>query len=122
MRVPGNAYNHFSLVQGDIEKAFAQADFVIEREFEPRALRAGAARAARHARRMGRAEQEVTVFGCPIRRRICSAPASPRCSASRRSSVRVVSPDVGGGFGVKLGVYPEDVVGGRGQRGSSDGP
>ena len=45
-------------------------------------------------------------------RRIRTAPAW-RCRMSsmcRRISIRVVSPDVGGGFGLKGGVFPEDAL------------
>ncbi len=104
-----NAYNHFHLVQGDIEKAFATADFVLEREFqqarcagvtlECRALLADwdpmtntisvwASHQAPHLFRTGIAE----VFGIG------------------KSDIRVISPDVGGGFGVKLAFYPEDAA------------
>ncbi len=39
------------------------------------------------------------------------ATSSPRpCSAFRRSKVRVLVGDVGGGFGMKTNLYPEDVV------------
>jgi aerobic carbon-monoxide dehydrogenase large subunit len=107
--VGGNAYNHFHVVHGDIAAAFAQADFVIEMDFchgrcaavplEGRAILADwddltnaitvwTSHQSPHLFRTGIAE----VFGVG------------------ESEVRVVSPDVGGGFGVKLAFYPEDAA------------
>ena len=108
-KVHGNAYNHFHIVHGDIDATFAAADFVIEMEFhhgrcaavplEARAVLADwdpvtnainvwTSHQAPHLFRTGIAE----VFGVG------------------ESQVRVVSPDVGGAFGVKLAFYPEDVA------------
>jgi aerobic carbon-monoxide dehydrogenase large subunit len=104
-----NAYNHFHVVHGDIDSAFAKADLIIEMDFrhgrcaavplEGRVVLADwdpltntinvwTSHQAPHLFRTGIAE----VFGVGV------------------SEVRVVSPDVGGGFGVKLAFYPEDVA------------
>jgi carbon-monoxide dehydrogenase large subunit len=107
--VPGNAYNHFSLVQGDIEKAFAQADFVIDFEFSHGRIAGVPLEARVTLAEWDAMMQEVSVFTSN------QAPHIFRTGLAevfglKESSVRVVAPDVGGGFGVKLGVYPEDAL------------
>src|SRR5262249_44694943 len=107
--VTGNLFNHFSTATYDIDRSFADADFVIENEYrsqrvaplplEPRATMADwdpdgesltvwVSHQAPHMMRSGLAE----FTGLP------------------ESSIRVISPDVGGGFGAKLIVYVEDLV------------
>ena len=47
------------------------------------------------------------------RRRIRTASARHcprRCFTCRKSKIRVMSPDVGGGFGMKANIYPDDVL------------
>ena len=105
--VPGNAYNHFSLVQGDVEKAFAQADFVIDWEFSHARCAAVPLEGRVTLAEWDAMMQEVSVFTSN------QAPHLFRTGLAevfglKESSVRVVAPDVGGGFGVKLGVYPEE--------------
>ena len=107
--VPSNIYNHFSVVAGDVEGAFSKADFVVDLKIrngrcsalpmEPRAILA----------EWTPINRELTVWTSH------QAPHLFRTGVSRaldlaESSIRVVSPDVGGGFGVKLVVYPEDVA------------
>jgi carbon-monoxide dehydrogenase large subunit len=104
-----NLHNHFHLVEGDVEGAFAEADLVVEREFrsqrvapvplEPRALIA----------RWDPAGPELMLWISH------QAPHMLRTGLSRfmdlpESSIRIVAPDVGGGFGAKLILYSEDVV------------
>jgi aerobic carbon-monoxide dehydrogenase large subunit len=107
--VRGNAYNHFHLVHGDMNKAFATADFVLDLEF-------------RHGR----------CAGVPLEGRAILADWDPLANSVNvwishqaphlfrtgvaeifgigESDIRVISPDVGGGFGVKLAFYPEDAA------------
>jgi aerobic carbon-monoxide dehydrogenase large subunit len=107
--VPNNIYNHFHIVAGDIDRAFAEADLTVELEIrngrcaaiplEPRVLLAEWAPISR----------EVTVWISH------QAPHLFRTGIARalgvpETAIRIVSPDVGGGFGVKLVVYPEDVA------------
>jgi aerobic carbon-monoxide dehydrogenase large subunit len=107
--VPGNIYNHFHVVAGDIDRAFKEADLVIDLEIrngrcaalplEPRVILAEWAPVSR----------EVTVWISH------QAPHLFRTGIARaldlpEASIRVIAPDVGGGFGVKLVVYPEDVA------------
>jgi aerobic carbon-monoxide dehydrogenase large subunit len=108
-KVRDNAYNHFRLVHSNVDEAFAAADFVVEMEFQharcaavplegraivadwdslANAINVWTSHQAPHLFRTGIAE----VFGMA------------------ESDIRVISPDVGGGFGVKLAFYPEDAA------------
>jgi aerobic carbon-monoxide dehydrogenase large subunit len=107
--VPGNIYNHFHVVAGDIERAFVEADLVVDLE-----IRNGRCAALPLEPRVILAEwtpisQELTVWISH------QAPHLFRTGIARalnlpETSIRVIAPDVGGGFGVKLVVYPEDVA------------
>ena len=107
--VPANIYNHFHVVTGEIDRAFAKADLVVELE-----IRNGRCAALPLEPRVILAEwaminREVTVWISH------QAPHLFRTGLSRaldlpETSIRVIAPDVGGGFGVKLVVYPEDVA------------
>jgi carbon-monoxide dehydrogenase large subunit len=97
------------VVTGDVEKAFCEADLIVDLEcrngrcaalpMEPRGLLA----------QWTPISQEMAVWISH------QAPHLFRTGISRafdlpESSIRVIAPDVGGGFGVKLVVYPEDVA------------
>ncbi len=107
--VPANIYNHFHVVAGDIDSAFAKADFIVDLE-----VRNGRCTALPLEPRVILAEwtpigRDLTVWISH------QAPHLFRTGISRalglpEASIRVISPDVGGGFGVKLVVYPEDVA------------
>jgi carbon-monoxide dehydrogenase large subunit len=107
--VPANVYNHFHVVTGDVERAFAKADLVVDLE-----IRNGRCAA------MPMEPRALLAQWTPVSRDLCvwishQAPHLFRTGISRafnlpESSIRVVAPDVGGGFGVKLVVYPEDVA------------
>ena len=107
--VPANIYNHFHLTHGEVDRAFAEADLIVELEcrngrcaalpLEPRVILA----------QWTPISQEVTIWISH------QAPHLFRTGIARalgiaESSIRVIAPDVGGGFGVKLVVYPEDVA------------
>jgi carbon-monoxide dehydrogenase large subunit len=107
--VPGNAYNHFHLIQGDIEKAFTEADFVVDCEFHHGRCAAVPIEGRAVLAEWDAITREVTVWISH------QAPHLFRTGLAevldlKESSIRIISPDVGGGFGVKLPVYPEDVL------------
>ena len=78
------------------------------RQPEARAVPDRAARGARELRREGRSHHAARQQ--PDADRVCATRCATRCSASRHDKVRVLVGDVGGGFGMKTGLYPEDVV------------
>ena len=107
--VPDNLFNHFTLAEGDVEGAFARADHLVELE-----IRNGRCAQAPLENRVVIAEwdelyEELTVTVSH------QAPHLFRTGLAEflelpESRIRVTSPDVGGGFGGKLTVYPEDLV------------
>jgi aerobic carbon-monoxide dehydrogenase large subunit len=108
-RVAGNAYNHFHVAAGDAEKAFREADLVVEMEF-----RHGRCAAVPLEGRVVLAEWDNVTNAVEV----WTAHQAPHLYRTavveafglNESDVRVISPDVGGGFGVKLGFYPEDAA------------
>ena len=107
--VAGNLHNQFNLVTGDIDAAFVEADHVLEREFRSQRV----APVPLEPRGMVALWDSA---GSDLRLWIThQAPHMLRTGLSRflgipESSIQVVSPDVGGGFGSKLILYPEELV------------
>lgn len=104
-----NIARHTQHTHGDVEKAFAEADVVIKQRFyqqrlvsvpmEPRAVAAAPDPLTRG----------VTVWSST------QAPHNNRNTLAQalglsHGQVRVVAPEVGGGFGTKIGAYPEDII------------
>ena len=78
-----------------------------DRAAQPAPERDGARAALLDRRARGRAHDALYAEPDPDRARaICSA----RCSAPSRSDFRVVNGDIGGGFGMKTGLTPEDAL------------
>jgi carbon-monoxide dehydrogenase large subunit len=107
--LPSNVHNHFHLVEGDVEGAFAAADLVVEREFRSQRVAPVPLEPRSMIARWDPAGPELTLWISH------QAPHMLRTGISRfmdlpESSIRVVSPDVGGGFGAKLILYTEDLV------------
>ena len=107
--MPGNLHNHFHLVEGDVDGAFAEADLVVEREFRSQRVAPVPLEPRSMIARWDPAGPELTLWISH------QAPHMQRTGLSRfmdlpESAIRVVAPDVGGGFGAKLILYPEDVV------------
>ncbi|MGH8909851.1 MAG: xanthine dehydrogenase family protein molybdopterin-binding subunit [Egibacteraceae bacterium] len=107
--VPDNRCYRFEMPCGDIDAAFNEADVVLERRYhqnrlipnamEPRAVVAVPAAAA----------GEITLYSSTqiphvLRVMIALITGTPE------HKVRVIAPDVGGGFGSKLEVYAEEVL------------
>lgn len=105
----GNLAFDFSFERGDTQKAFAQADLVVEEELrferqialtlEPRGLIAD----------FNPADGSLTVYHCH------QSPFQMQEVFSRHlrlpeHKVRVIAPDIGGGFGMKLNVYGEEIA------------
>ena len=89
------------------DRAFAQADHVVKMEFNIGRVTARADGAARRARPLRRRRPAAT-RSMPAAAARCGRRASwPPCSASRPTSVRVLSYDVGGNFGARNRPYVE---------------
>jgi carbon-monoxide dehydrogenase large subunit len=107
--VPGNIAFRFRRAGGDVERSFAEADLIVRRRFtnsrvtaaplEGRAVLSdfdvGAGRLTHHTSSQlphTHARSLAQCLGLPLHK------------------LRLVAPDIGGGFGSKLGFYAEDVL------------
>jgi len=108
--VPGNVAGTISLGYGDLDESFDRADVIIEQTFSF-ARSAGAAMEPRSvaAKPGGENGVALTIWDST------QIPHGVRDTISaylglERDAVHVIAPDVGGGFGVKGRIYPEEYV------------
>ncbi len=106
---PDNILLTRTFTAGDAEAAFGTSDFIVERELitnrhagNPMECRAGLALWQPERRRL--TFWSSTQVPHIVRNMVAELLGLPE------NSVRVIAPDVGGGFGVKAGLYPEDVA------------
>ena len=106
--VPENLYYLGQRSYGDVDKAFEAADAIVEGEVtHPRV--AGAPLECRGVVAQPDDDGGVAVWtSTQIPHLVADAVAE--CLRLDRARVRVVAPDVGGGFGVKAQVYPEEIL------------
>jgi aerobic carbon-monoxide dehydrogenase large subunit len=106
--VPGNVYFRLQNAWGDLDGAFDAADAVIDGSVtHPRV--AAAPMECRGVVAVPTEGGAVTVWSstqCPH----LVAEAIAECCRLPEDMVRVLTPDIGGGFGVKAHVYPEEVI------------
>lgn len=105
---PSNVFRVVSTGRGDIEKGFAEADIIVEREFrtqpvhqgyiEPQALIASASED-------GAVELWTTTQGHFVIRAFCA-----KLLKMDMATIRVTASEIGGGFGGKNNVYAEPVA------------
>ncbi len=105
--VPGNQCFHWTVSGGDVDAAFAEADVVVgetivNQRLIPNAMEPRAALAEWDAA-MGEVTLWVTSQNPHIARFLLSLD-----TGIPEHKIRVVAPDVGGGFGSKIPHYPED--------------
>ena len=102
--MPGNRFITARRAWGDVEKAFAAADEVVEGEVAHPRVSA----APMEGRGVVAAADGVVYTSTQAPHLVADAIAESL--SIDRSTVRVIVPDIGGGFGAKVGVYPEDVL------------
>ncbi|MCH8225278.1 MAG: xanthine dehydrogenase family protein molybdopterin-binding subunit [Chloroflexi bacterium] len=100
---------HHDRQGADLDTAFARADRVIRQRYEVQRLAPVPMEPRGSVASYQRDEDLLTVWASTqsphgVRRQLASLLGRPE------SSVRVVAPDVGGGFGEKGGVFPEDLA------------
>ncbi len=103
--VKGNIAGHVQFKLGDVEKGFAQADVIVEREFDTETVHQGYIEP--HACTVTwNPDGRVTVWTCTQSSfGIRSGVASILCL--QESAVKVVPTEIGGGFGAKFTCYLE---------------
>ncbi|HEV3349562.1 MAG TPA: xanthine dehydrogenase family protein molybdopterin-binding subunit [Methylomirabilota bacterium] len=107
--VDGNRVLHRALREGEAAAAFAEAAHVVSLRVAQSRISAVALEPRSVLATFDRFTEELTMWVS------CQAPFRIRAEVARllelpESRVRVIAPDVGGGFGVKTGPYREDVL------------
>jgi carbon-monoxide dehydrogenase large subunit len=106
--VPGNVYFRAERSFGDVDEAFAAADAVVEGEVvHPRV--AAAPLECRGVLASPSGDGGVTVWSSTQCPHLVAEAIAEGCGLEPER-VRVLTPDIGGGFGLKAHVYPEEVV------------
>lgn len=105
---PSNVAKHFRFETGDIEKGFAQAKVVIEREFRTATVHQGYIE-PHNATALWNADGHITVWtstqgAFTVRQQVAELVDVPI------SHVKVIPMEIGGGFGGKIRVYLEPVA------------
>ncbi|MDE2710461.1 MAG: molybdopterin-dependent oxidoreductase [Acidobacteriota bacterium] len=109
--IEDNASYHWALGdQEACEKAFAEADEVVEIELVNQRLIPTAMEPRAAAARWDAASEEMTVWTTSQNPHPIRLLLSAFTLGIPESKLRVISPDVGGGFGSKIFHYPEEVI------------
>ena len=106
--VPGNRYFLGHRSWGEIDQAFSQADVVIEGEVVHPRVTAAPIECRGALSSPDGAGGVVTWSSTQAPHLVAEAIAE--CLRLEVEKVRVVAADVGGGFGLKVGVYPEEIL------------
>jgi len=106
--VPGNRFLEREVVHGDVETAFARAAVVVRGTFRHSRV-AGAPLEGRGVAAAWEPPGRLTVWASTQTPHHLKE-AVARGLGLAAAQVRVVVPDVGGGFGPKMMLYPEDLV------------
>jgi aerobic carbon-monoxide dehydrogenase large subunit len=106
---PGNVYARLPRNQGDVAAAFAQAARLVRLDIFNQRVNSVPMEPRTAAADFRRYEQTVTLWSSS------QVPHTLRGMAASllqlpEANVRVIAPDVGGGFGSKLNVYPEEIM------------
>lgn len=103
-----NVAKHFRFDKGDVEKGFAQAAVVVEREFHTATVHQGYVE-PHNATALWNADGTVTIW-CSTQGAFTVRAQVAELLAISVSRVRVVPTEIGGGFGGKIRVYLEPVA------------
>ncbi|RFU70490.1 xanthine dehydrogenase family protein molybdopterin-binding subunit [Peribacillus saganii] len=104
-----NIQSHFEVSVGDVEKAFNQADHVIRARIKTPRVSGNPLETRGVVAEYEERTQQLQVWSST------QVPYMVRSYLSKlvglvENNIRVVAPDVGGGFGPKCAVYPEEIV------------
>ncbi len=105
---PGNRAYTWSLVTGDVDRVFAEAAVTVKRRYRQQRL-IPAAMEPRGVLCDVTANGDITVVSSTQGPHIMRT-AYALVLGIPESKIRVIAPDVGGGFGSKLDVYAEDMI------------
>jgi xanthine dehydrogenase molybdenum-binding subunit len=100
---PTNIAKHFWFEKGDVAKGFAQADIVIEREFDTATVHQGYIE-PHNATALWNADGKITVW-MSTQGSFTARQQTAELLRLPESAVKVVPMEIGGGFGGKISVY-----------------
>jgi carbon-monoxide dehydrogenase large subunit len=107
--VPNNEAFHWTLAGGDVDAAFKNADVVIKERIVQQRLIPNAMEPRAALAQWSGASGELTLWNTTqnphILRFLCSA-----VTGVPEDKLRVIAPEVGGGFGSKIAAYPADFI------------
>ena len=107
--IPGNQALHWVVSGGDVEAAFANAEVVVKDRIIQQRLIPNAIEPRSAVAQYNQASGELTLWNTTqnphIVRFLCSA-----VTGVPEDKLRVIAPEVGGGFGSKIAFYPADLV------------
>jgi carbon-monoxide dehydrogenase large subunit len=106
---PDNLAFRWEQTQGDVEKAFRQADKVVKQKLVHQRLAPNAIETRAVVAHYLPVERELTVWSSTQIPHILRTHLSKMLDLAE-NQVRVIAPDVGGGFGSKLNVYAEEAL------------
>jgi aerobic carbon-monoxide dehydrogenase large subunit len=104
-----NVQADFEVDVGDVEKAFSEADVTLSIKIRTPRVAANPLEARGILARFDAAREEMTIWMST------QVPHMVRTRVSEmlhldEEKIRVIAPDVGGGFGPKVNIYPEDLI------------
>ena len=103
-----NVSSHFVFELGDIEKGFAQADIIVEREFRTKAVHQGYIE-THSATAMWNRDGKITIW-CSSQGQFAMRDQTALVLGIPVSQIKVIHLEIGGGFGGKTLVYLEPVA------------
>ena len=106
--VQSNVAGHIQHKLGDIEKGFAEADIIVEREFETQTVHQGYIE-PHAATAVWAPEGRVTIWTC-TQGAFAIRSSSAAMLGIPESEVKVIPTEIGGGFGAKITTYLEPVA------------
>jgi aerobic carbon-monoxide dehydrogenase large subunit len=109
--IPGNVSFHWAIGdRAEIDKVLAEADHVVELELVNQRLIANAMEPRACVAQWSDFSEEMTVWTTSQNPHIIRFLLSAVTLGIPENKLRVISPDVGGGFGSKIFHYPEEVI------------
>ena len=105
---PTNVAGHIQLKHGDLDQGFAEADFIVEREFRTATIHQGYIE-PHAALAVHNSDGRVTIY-CPTQGTFNVRTLTATILQIPDGNIRVVPAEIGGGFGGKTTVYLEPLA------------
>jgi CO/xanthine dehydrogenase Mo-binding subunit len=105
---PSNVVAHTAVAWGDVDKAFAESDIVVENSFSTKMVHQGYIE-PQAATATWNEDGQVTIWTC-TQGSFPAREATSQILGHPISKIKVIPTEIGGGFGGKIGVYLEPVA------------